>query len=282
MKPSQVLCLGSRGYHRMSYYDWGDPDNPRIVVCVHGLTRNGRDFDDLAQALADEFRVVCPDVAGRGSSDWLDVKTDYNYVKYAADMTALIARITDSADREISWVGTSMGGLLGIALAATPRNPISRLVVNDAGMIVPKAALERLALYVGKEPGFPDYDALEAHIRRVSAPFGPLTDAQWRHLTLHSARAEADGTWRLRYDPAIGAPFQGELADVDLSGYWHAIRCPTLLLRGESSDILLPETAALMTQTGPKAKLVEFPGIGHAPMLMADDQIAVVREFLKH
>jgi pimeloyl-ACP methyl ester carboxylesterase len=265
----------------MSYYDWGDPDNPRIVVCVHGLTRNGRDFDDLAQALADEFRVVCPDVAGRGSSDWLDVKTDYNYVKYAADMTALIARITDSADREISWIGTSMGGLLGIALAATPRNPISRLVVNDAGMIVPKAALERLALYVGKEPGFPDYDALEAHIRRVSAPFGPLTDAQWRHLTLHSAREEADGTWRLRYDPAIGAPFQGELADIDLSAYWHAIRCPTLLLRGESSDILLAETAALMTQTGPKARLVEFPGIGHAPMLMADDQIAVVREFLR-
>ncbi|HYC44102.1 MAG TPA: alpha/beta hydrolase [Burkholderiales bacterium] len=264
----------------MTYYDWGDPANPRVVVCVHGLTRNGRDFDFLAQALGADFRVICPDIVGRGSSDWLEAKGDYGYVQYAADMTALIARVTDSGERQVSWVGTSMGGLLGIVLAATPRNPIARLVVNDAGMLVPRAALERLALYVGKEPRFPDYDALEAHVRRVSAPFGPLTDEQWRHLTVHSAREHPDGTWTLRYDPAIAHAFSGDLADIDLSRYWNAVACPTLLLRGAASDILLPETAAAMTRCGPRPQLVEFPGIGHAPMLMCGEQVEVVREFL--
>jgi pimeloyl-ACP methyl ester carboxylesterase len=264
----------------MHYYDWGDPENSRVVICVHGLTRNGRDFDFLAQALSRDFRIVCPDVAGRGRSDWLESKQDYGYAQYMADMTALLARVTAGAEKTIYWVGTSMGGLLGIIMAAMPKNPIRKLVVNDAGMLVPKAALERLSLYVGKDPRFATLDALEAHMRHISAPFGALSDEQWRHLTVHSAKQHADGTWGFRYDPAIANTFSGELNDIDLSAYWDAVRCPTLLLRGADSDILLRATVEAMTQRGPRVTLVEFQAVGHAPMLMSDEQVTAVRDFL--
>lgn len=280
MNSDTVLGLNSKGFHRMHYYDWGDPENSRVVICVHGLTRNGRDFDFLAQALSRDFRIVCPDVAGRGRSDWLESKQDYGYAQYMADMTALLARVTAGAEKTIYWVGTSMGGLLGILMAAMPKNPIRKLVVNDAGMLVPKAALERLALYVGKDPRFATLDALEAHMRHISAPFGALSDEQWRHLTVHSAKQHADGTWGFRYDPAIANTFSGELNDIDLSAYWDAVRCPTLLLRGADSDIVLRATAEAMTQRGPKATLVEFQAVGHAPMLMSDEQVTAVRDFL--
>ena len=280
MNSDTVLGLSSKGFHRIHYYDWGDPENSRVVICVHGLTRNGRDFDFLAQALSRDFRIVCPDVAGRGRSDWLESKQDYGYAQYMADMTALLARVTAGAEKTIYWVGTSMGGLLGIIMAAMPKNPIRKLVVNDAGMLVPKAALERLALYVGKDPRFATLDALEAHVRHISAPFGALSDEQWRHLTVHSAKQHADGTWGFRYDPAIANAFSGELNDIDLSAYWDAVRCPTLLLRGADSDILLRATAEAMTQRGPTVTLVEFQAVGHAPMLMLDEQITAVRDFL--
>jgi pimeloyl-ACP methyl ester carboxylesterase len=280
MNSDTVLGLSSKGFHRMHYYDWGDPENSRVVICVHGLTRNGRDFDFLAQALSRDFRIVCPDVAGRGRSDWLESKQDYGYAQYMADMTALLARVTAGAEKTIYWVGTSMGGLLGIIMAAMPKNPIRKLVVNDAGMLVPKAALERLALYVGKDPRFATLDALEAHVRHISAPFGALSDEQWRHLTVHSAKQHADGTWGFRYDPAIANAFSGELNDIDLSAYWDAVRCPTLLLRGADSDILLRATAEAMTQRGLRATLVEFQAVGHAPTLMSDEQVTAVRDFL--
>ena len=263
----------------MRYYEWGDAGNPRVLVCVHGLTRNGRDFDFLAESLAGDFRVICPDVVGRGQSDWLEAKTDYGYPQYMADMTALIARVT-RGDSTVDWLGTSMGGLLGIFMAATPNNPIRRMVVNDAGLLVPKDALERLARYVGKDPRFASLEALEAHLRRVAESFGALTDAQWRQLTVHGARQYDDGSWAFCYDPAIGRAFDGELHDIDLSAYWDAVICPTLVLRGAHSDILLRETAEAMTQRGPRAKLVEFDNVGHAPMLLTNEQVAVVRDFL--
>jgi pimeloyl-ACP methyl ester carboxylesterase len=280
MRTGDVLGLGAGGFHRMQYYEWGDAGNPRVLICVHGLTRNGRDFDYLARALQSDFRVICPDVVGRGQSDWLQNKAEYGYVQYMSDMTALIGRVTADSAQPLDWLGTSMGGLLGIIMASIPGNPIRKLVVNDAGVLVPKAALERLKLYVGKDPRFPTLDALEQHVRLISAPFGPLTDEQWRHVNSHGAKQHPDGTWGFRYDPGIAAVLQGEIQDIDISEQWDAITCPTLLLRGADSDILTRETAEAMTQRGPKAKLVEFPGIGHAPMLMAHDQVSVVREFL--
>ena len=282
MKHDYVQCLGSSGFHRMHYTDRGDPGNPRVVVCVHGLTRTARDFDMLADELAGDFRVVCPDIAGRGESDWLKNKSDYSYPQYMADITTLLARVTANGASTLYWVGTSMGGMLGMLLAARPGSPITRLVLNDIGMFIPQAAMERLALYVGKDPKFPTLDALDAYVRFVSAPFGPLTDDQWRHVTVHNAKEHPDGSWGMKYDPAIGLPFQkGPLKDVDLTAVYDAVTCPTLLLRGGNSDLLLKETAVDMTQRGPCARLVEFPGTGHAPMLMSREQIGVVAEFLR-
>lgn len=282
MREDYVSCLGARGFHRMHYTDWGSPDAERIVVCVHGLTRNGRDFDFLAQALLPDFRVVCPDIAGRGRSDWLRAKEDYAYPQYCADMTALIARITAGGKpRRIYWVGTSMGGIIGMLLAARPDTPIRKLVLNDVGAVIPKAALERIGTYVGQDPRFRTLEDMEAMVRAVLAPFGPLTDAQWRHITETGATQHADGSWGMRYDPDIAIPFRkGPLAEVQMWPIWDAVACPTLLLRGAESDLLLKETAAAMTRRGPRPALVEFEGIGHAPMLMADDQIRVVRDFL--
>ncbi len=281
MKSDTVLCLSAKGFHRMHYTEWGDAANPRVVICVHGLARNCRDFDVLAQALERDSRVVCPDVAGRGKSDWLYAREDYGYPQYCADMTALVARITAGQEKTIHWLGTSMGGIIGMLLASQPQSPIRKLVLNDVGTVIPKAAQERIATYVGKDPRFRTFPELEAYVRAVSAPFGPLTDEQWHHLTLHGAKQHADGSWGMCYDPDIGSPFRkGPLADVDLWRCWNAINCPTLLLRGAGSDVLLKENALAMTQRGPKPRLVEFPGIGHAPMLMTPEQIQVVREFL--
>jgi pimeloyl-ACP methyl ester carboxylesterase len=277
METHRLHCIGPHGFHRLTYTQWGAPDATRVVICVHGLTRNGRDFDFLAQRLAGSRRVLCPDVVGRGLSDWLVHKEDYGYPLYLSDMTALIAR---SGADEVDWVGTSMGGLIGMMLAAQPGSPIRRLVINDVGPLVPRAALERIAQYVGKAPAFADIEALEQYIRLVSAPFGPLTDAQWRHLTVHSSRKREDGKLTLAYDPAIAHAFRGEQKDVVLWPLWDAIRCPTLLLRGKQSDLLLAETAQEMTKRGPRAQLVEFEGVGHAPMLMAEEQMAVVEQFV--
>ncbi|HEX6002961.1 MAG TPA: alpha/beta hydrolase [Burkholderiales bacterium] len=283
MRSDHVLGLSAKGFHRIHYTEWGDPANPRVVICVHGLTRTGRDFDDLAQDLQREFRVVCPDIVGRGRSDWLPTPEDYGYPQYMADMNALIARVTAGTPQPlICWVGTSMGGIIGMLLAAKSRSPIAKLVVNDVGTRVPKAALERLGAYVGRTPRFSTLEALEGYMRTVSASFGRLSEAQWRHLTVHAAKQLEDGTWTTAYDPAIGAPFQQRpLSDVELSVYWDAVRCPTLLLRGTQSDMLLEDDARAMTRRGPCARLVEFEGIGHAPMLMSEDQIRVVREFLR-
>jgi pimeloyl-ACP methyl ester carboxylesterase len=280
MRTGAVSCLDKRGFHVMRYTEWGDPANPRVLVCVHGLTRTGRDFDDLARALSDDFRVVCPDIAGRGASDWLAARTDYGYPQYMADVTALIARVTGEDVGTVDWIGTSMGGILGIFMAALPKTPIRRIVVNDAGLLVPKAALERIARYVGKDLRFASLDELDANLRRVAASFGPLTDAQWRHLATHGAKRHDDGTWGYSYDPAIAGAFDGEIVDIDLGAFWDAIRCPTLVLRGADSDVLLRETAEAMTQRGPRARLVEFAGVGHAPMLMSAEEARVIRDFL--
>jgi pimeloyl-ACP methyl ester carboxylesterase len=274
-----LLCLGPRGFYRMAYVDWPGPAAACPVICIHGLTRNGRDFDKLAAALAADTRVLCPDMPGRGKSDWLEAAETYAYPTYLGAAGALLARI-DVA--EIDWVGTSMGGLIGMFLAALPGTPIRRLVLNDIGPFIPAAGLSRLGTYVGTDPSFADLDALEADLRRIAAPFGPLAPEDWRYLAQISARRRPDGGLGYAYDPKIGNAFrQGEPADVDLWATWDAIKVPTLVLRGAESDLLRHEDALAMTERGPHARLVELPGIGHAPALMAPDQIALVRDFLR-
>lgn len=281
MHENIVQCLSPSGLHHMHYTEWGQRANPRIVVCVHGLTRNCRDFDALAQTLESQFRVVCPDIVGRGQSEWLADKQHYGLQQYLADITTLLARLTADGPRDIFWVGTSMGGMIGMLLASLPRTPLRKLVLNDVGTVIPKASLERLGRYVGKAPAFKTLEEANAYVRTVSASFGPLTDAQWDHLTRYNAKQNDDGTWTMNYDPGIGAPFQtGPLNDIELWNYYDRITCPTLLLRGAESDLLLKDTASAMARRGPKARLVEFAGIGHAPMLQSTDQIQIVRDFL--
>lgn len=273
-----LLCLGPRGFYRMAYVEWSGPAAARPIVCVHGLTRNGRDFDKLATALAADERIVCPDMPGRGRSDWLDAADSYSYPTYLGAIGALLARL-DVA--EIDWVGTSMGGIIGMFLAALPGTPIRRLVLNDIGAFIPATGLSRLGSYVGSDPSFADFAALEADLRRIAAPFGPLAPEDWHHFAEISARRRPDGTWGYAYDPKIGNALKGEPVDVDLWATWDALKVPTLVLRGAESDLLRHEDAIAMTARGPRARLVELPGIGHAPALMAPDQIALVRDFLR-
>lgn len=271
-------ALGPHGFHRVHYTEWGDPDNPKVLICVHGLTRTGRDFDFLAAALEHEYRVICPDVVGRGQSDWLNDKSDYTYPLYVNDMAMLLARI--DAER-IDWVGTSMGGLIGIFLASYAGSPIHKMVINDIGPRIPAAGLQRVATYVGQVVTFDSIEKMEKFLRTIAATFGNLSDDQWRHMTIHSARQLEDGRYTFAYDPGIAKNFRTlDLKDIDLWSMWDAIHCPTLVLRGEHSDVLDHADAVTMTERGPKAKLIEFPGMGHAPALMADDQIAVVRDWL--
>jgi pimeloyl-ACP methyl ester carboxylesterase len=273
-----VQCASPKGLHRMAYLEWGDARNRDVLVCVHGLTRTARDFDDLARALAGQFRVVCPDVAGRGDSDRLPDPMLYGVPQYAADMVTLIARLDVEA---VNWLGTSMGGLVGMALAAQKGSPIKRLVLNEVGPVIAKAALVRIAGFVGNAPDFRSIEEAEVYMRRVSAPFGPHTDAQWRHLTETCLRKEGE-VYRLHYDPRIAQPLRASLPENDLEMWpmYDAIRCPTLVIRGAQSDLLQKQTTEEMGGRGPRARVVEIPGVGHAPTLMTPQQIALVRDFL--
>lgn len=280
MRERKVQCLSPTGFHDMVYFEWGDPANPRVLVCVHGLTRCGRDFDALAQAMRGEYRVVCPEVVGRGRSGWLKDKSNYGVAQYAADMTTLLARIDAET---VHWVGTSMGGLIGMAMAAQENTPLSRLVLNDVGPILSAASISRIGEYLGAAPRFASLGEIEAFVRWVSAPFGQHTDTQWRHLTEHVVRQAADGMWEFRYDPGIAEPFRRETAtgkDIELWFLYDAIRCPTLVLRGAASDLLTHDTLERMHERGPHARVVEIQGVGHAPTLMSAEQIGIVRDFL--
>ncbi|MBE7523463.1 MAG: alpha/beta hydrolase [Burkholderiales bacterium] len=276
-----VECLAGGKLHRLAYREWGDPGNPRVAVCVHALTRNSRDFGPLARALGPRWRVVAPDMPGRGASDRLADPMLYQVPTYVADAITLLARLNVE---EVAWVGISLGALMGMTIAAMDRTPIRRLVVSDAGPVLARAALERIAGYVGVATSFPNYDAAFAAIRAISEPFGPHSDDEWRFLVDNVLVRRPDGTWTLHYDPAIAIPFRAGLAvpgDVDLWSIFDAIRAPTLVLRGERSDLLSADTARQMTERGPKAELVTLPGVGHAPTLVPAAQIEVVRAFLE-
>jgi pimeloyl-ACP methyl ester carboxylesterase len=277
-----VQCLDSRGLHRMAYWEWGDAANARVLVCVHGLSRQGRDFDTLARALCSTYRVVCPDVVGRGESDRLADPMGYQVPAYVADMVTLLARL--DADT-LHWVGTSMGGLIGMGLASLAGTPIGRLVLNDVGPTIEPAAIARIGTYLGAPLQWQSEDEAADYLLGISKGFGPHTREQWLALTRPMLRRAGD-VWKPHYDPAIAVPFRAvtpELAAAGQAALWKAydaIACPTLVLRGAESDLLTRATAQAMTERGPRARLHEFAGVGHAPTLVAPDQVEVVREFL--
>ena len=277
-----VQCLDAKGLHRMAWTEWGDAANPKVLVCAHGLSRQGRDFDTLAQTLLGDYRVVCPDVVGRGSSDWLADPMGYALPAYMADMVTLLARLNAA---EVHWVGTSMGGLIGMGLASLSNSPIKRLVLNDVGPRIEYEALERIAEYLGQPYRWATLDEAADALWAVSEGFGPHTREQWLLLSRPQLVPDGDGL-KPHYDPAIAVPFRAltpQLASAGEAMLWQSydrIQCPTLLLRVLESDLLSEQTAAAMMLRGPHARLHEIAGVGHAPMLQQPDQIEAVRNFL--
>jgi pimeloyl-ACP methyl ester carboxylesterase len=267
-------------FHRIAYTEWGPEDSSRVVVCVHGLTRQGRDFDRLAMFLAErDYRVICPDLPGRGRSEWLYNPDDYGLPQYVMDMTVLLARLrVDTVD----WIGTSLGGLIGIVMASMPRSPIKRLVVNDIGPLVAWPALRRIGTYLREMPmAFPNFATAVVHYREVLAPFGNLTDDDWFHLTEHSVERLGTGRCRVLCDPGIARAFRPVfLYNLSLWKYWDVIECPILLLRGEHSDLLPGDTAREMRRRRSATTVVEILGCGHAPPLLSREQIDVVAKWM--
>ena len=278
MRKNSVQCISPSGLHRMAYTEWGESDNPRVLLCVHGLTRNGRDFDRLASALAPHYRVICPDVVGRGLSGRLLDPSAYGLPQYVADMVTLIARLNVSS---VHWLGTSMGGLIGMALAALDGSPIRKLLLNDVGPLITVKSLQRIGAYVGADPAWASFEEALAFVKMVNAPFGSLSEADWVHLTEHGVSQRSDGRWRFLYDPAIAAPFKATFVDkdIDLWPLYERINCPTMVLRGAESDLLTRETWQEMGVRGPRAKLAEIAGVGHAPMFLDEAQISLARDF---
>jgi pimeloyl-ACP methyl ester carboxylesterase len=278
-----VLCASPAGLHRVAYWEWlpegGSGAGLPTVVCVHGLTRNARDFDLLAQRLSRRYRVICADMPGRGHSQWLKDSSLYAVPQYVADCVTLIARL--DVDR-VAWVGTSMGGLIGMSLASMQASPITTLVLNDIGPVIDVDGLARIGSYVGQAPSFERYEDCVAYTRQTAAGFGPHDDQGWDALARHYWVERSDGRWHAHYDPRIAEPFKAWLGQpaLELWPIYDAIQCSTLLLRGAQSDLLGAPVAREMSARGPHARLVEFSGVGHAPSLIPTHQIDVVDHYL--
>ena len=276
-----VQCISSAGLHRMAYRTWGDLNNPNVLLCVHGLTRRGSDFEVLAAAMSDQFRVVCPDVVGRGDSDYLSNPMLYGVPQYVADMVTLIARLNP---KRLDWFGTSMGGLIGMMLAGLEASPIERMLLNDVGPKIDPAFLVRLMTYLGKPIVFSSKSEGLAYMREVTATFGRHTPEQWDQYNSPQL-IEKDGCWKLHYDPQISAPLMmstpaaaaaGELA---LWRSFERINVPTLVVRGAESDLLAPATVQEMCARNAHVKAIEVPNAGHAPAFIIPEQIQIARDF---
>ena len=281
---NHVLCMDSRGLHRLAYWEWGDSANPNAVVCVHGLARQGRDFDALAADLSVHYRVICPDVAGRGQSAWLANPMDYAIPQYVADMVTLLARLNAQS---VDWVGTSMGGLIGLGVAALAGSPLRRLVMNDIGPTLETSAIARIGAYLGMPLRWPTLEAAADALWQISQSFGPHTREQWLALTRPQIALDGQGQFKPHYDPQVAVPFRAITPEAAAAGEallwsaWDSLRLPVLLVRGAESDLLSRDTALAMTQRGPKPQLVEFTGVGHAPTLVQADQRRIVADFLR-
>ena len=290
MEPNQAFFTAKNpdksGTHRIAYYDWGDPAHEDVLICVHGLTRNARDFDFVAQELSKDRRVIAIDMPGRGQSDRLENPDHYNYGTYLADCLAFLDNFHL---RRVDWLGTSMGGIIGMMLASIHPKRIHRLALNDVGSFVPKEALKRIMDYVSAAPAsFDSREQAEFTARHSYRSFGLKTDAEWEHIFRHSIVEQPDGTFTLAYDPAILDPVRKETAnfeslnDIDLSGLWEKIKAPTLIIRGAESDLLNEETVSAMRSNHLRAFNVTIPGAGHAPALYHPSQVGIVADWFRN
>lgn len=292
-----VTCPDANGGHRMAYWQWGAANSAHVVVCAHGLTRQGRDFDALARALcaaaSGEMRVVCPDVAGRGKSDWLKDPMGYQVPTYAADMLTLLALLQP---KTLDWVGTSMGGLIGLVISGQPDLPlpvpVRKLVLNDVGPVIEWQAIQRIGQYLGNTGRFASEQQAADAMWAVSRSFGPHTPEQWLALSKPMLKPWVDPStgvpdgFTLNYDPALARPFAAMTQDAAQQGeallwaLYDNTKAQTLITRGAESDLLSAATALAMTQRGPHARLVEFAGVGHAPTFVPADQTQTIVGFL--
>lgn len=298
MKKDYFLGLSEEGFHRVAYREWGEssPNSSVPVICVHGLTRNGSDFDSLAAFMsAQGSHLYCPDIVGRGDSDWLKNPTLYSYEQYLSDMNALIAL---AQAKQIDWIGTSMGGLIGMIMASLPNSPIRRLVLNDVGPQISVKGLSRLAKYAGQDPAsFHSLEEAKKHYQSIYADFGPLTDSDWQHLTENSVKEVSPGQYVSKMDQnVITTPAKSKLAwklllspikalegtffDIDLWAFWQKVTCPVLVIHGKHSDLLLPETIEKMRQTHTNIQVYEVDNAGHAPALRERSQQEVIYRWL--
>lgn len=297
MTHSSFLGLSEEGFHHVAYTEWGTHSpNARPVICVHGLTRNRQDFIDLAQVLSKHGKqVFCPDIVGRGDSDWLKNPLHYTYEQYLADMTALIAR---TAAVEIDWIGTSMGGLIGMILAAQSNSPIKRLVLNDIGPQIPIKAITRISKLAGHDPDFASLDEAKRYFKSTYADFGYLTEEQWQRFTVNSVREVATGRLSVKVDQGVKATpaksklawqlllhphkaLEGTIFDIDLWEFWRKVHCPVLVIRGKNSDMLLPSIVEKMQLIHPETELIEVEDAGHAPALMNVDLNERIEKWLR-
>ena len=286
----QIECQSPAGIHRMAVRSWGSSAAPQVVVCVHGLTRVSQDFEPLAERLSDRYWVLAPDVVGRGQSDQLADPSHYHVGQYAMDMQTMAQQLGLSA---VHWVGTSMGGLIAMVMAGQAALGAGlrfrSLVLNDVGAVVSGPALDRIGAYLGSNPAFASFEQARGLVEKIFAGFGPHTPAQWDFLARSVLKADSSGQWRFHYDPRIAEPFRsaiaangGRVADLDLWALYDQIQAPTLLIRGEQSDLLTEAVAREMTLRGPRAQLATIPGVGHAPSLLQTDQIDLVEAFISN
>jgi pimeloyl-ACP methyl ester carboxylesterase len=278
----QILCKNPDGQHQITYREWGEPQQTKVLICVHGLTRNSQDFTKLATALKSDYRVICPDVVGRGESDYLTNPAHYGIPLYVEDLLTLIRQLNFTS---VDWLGTSMGGLIGMTIASLENSPINRLILNDIGAYIPEQAIERIASYLTqKAPIFSDLTQVKEYVKKIYSGFGDLTESQWSNLAQYSVKLNQNGQYILNYDPAIATPFlglkSGQFQPIDFGQIWHLISCPVLLLHGENSDLLLPETIAQMQETNPQLEVKHLANCGHAPALMSSEQIDLIKTWL--
>jgi len=281
-RKGSIPCLSLSGFHRMAYTDWGRADASTTVICVHGLTRQGRDFDYLATSLAAEgYRVICPDLVGRGQSGWMPHALNYVFPQYCADIGSLLAMVGSA---KVYWVGSSLGGLIGLVLASMPDSPIMKLVVNDIGPEVPVSAAARIGLRIAGLPTtFASLDEAERFHRRAFADWGELTDAQWRHVTTHAVSKGPDGhSYVSRMDPKIAVAYQWLFYyQMTLWNNWQRIRKPILAVHGEHSDFVPPHLLHAMKRAAPQMQSYRVASTGHMPMLMSAGEIGAIRGFLR-
>lgn len=298
-----VTCASPAGAHRMAYWQWGDPNNDKVLLCVHGLTRSGRDFDPLARKLSQKYKVICPDIVGRGKSDWLANPMFYAIPQYVADMFTLIARLNP---KSIDWIGTSMGGLIGLGLSfainvaakANPQSlghslpndnllPLNKMVLNDIGPVINNQGLGRIAEYVGQDHSFDSFEQAVEYIKLVSSDFGEHSQSEWQELT-KNVMVNVDGKWRKHYDLNIAIPMAQESstavkgAEQILWPAYESLNDKVLIVRGENSDLLLPETVDEMLKRNKNASLFTVKNNGHAPTLRNKEQISTIEEFLEN